>query len=189
MSPQQILGRLRLTGDASKAMALGMMLMQPPPEPVAPVSTPLAVVEPMAAPSPEKLLEPTEADPAGVVSVTPVPVAVETARAAASTRVLPTTTPASVAPVIVPVAPVVVSATASESSPRLRSAKFVVDGTSERIDVVCGDVHSNGMGNALLQAFPAGRCTVSTAGLTTTVDVQEPRKVDCMLQGGTLSCH
>jgi hypothetical protein len=31
ITPQQILGRLRLTGDASKAMALGMMLMQPPP--------------------------------------------------------------------------------------------------------------------------------------------------------------
>lgn len=31
LTPQQILGRLRLTGDASKAMALGMMLMQPPP--------------------------------------------------------------------------------------------------------------------------------------------------------------
>lgn len=30
ITPQQILGRLRLTGDASKAMALGMMLMQPP---------------------------------------------------------------------------------------------------------------------------------------------------------------
>lgn len=32
ITPQQILGRLRLTGDASKAMALGMMLMQPPPK-------------------------------------------------------------------------------------------------------------------------------------------------------------
>jgi putative sterol carrier protein len=30
ITPQQILGRLRLTGDASRAMALGMMLMQPP---------------------------------------------------------------------------------------------------------------------------------------------------------------
>lgn len=30
ITPQQILGRLRLQGDASKAMALGMMLMQPP---------------------------------------------------------------------------------------------------------------------------------------------------------------
>lgn len=31
ITPQQVLGRLRLTGDASRAMALGMMLMQPPP--------------------------------------------------------------------------------------------------------------------------------------------------------------
>ncbi len=30
LTPQQILGRLRLTGDASRAMALGMMLAQPP---------------------------------------------------------------------------------------------------------------------------------------------------------------
>jgi len=31
LTPQQVLGRLRLTGDASRAMAVGMMLMQPPP--------------------------------------------------------------------------------------------------------------------------------------------------------------
>lgn len=30
LSPQQLIGRLRLNGDASRAMALGMMLMQPP---------------------------------------------------------------------------------------------------------------------------------------------------------------
>ena len=30
LTPQQVIGRLRLTGDASRAMALGMMLMQPP---------------------------------------------------------------------------------------------------------------------------------------------------------------
>lgn len=30
MTPQQVIGRLRLSGDASRAMALGMMLMQPP---------------------------------------------------------------------------------------------------------------------------------------------------------------
>lgn len=30
ITPQQVIGRLRLTGDASRAMALGMMLMQPP---------------------------------------------------------------------------------------------------------------------------------------------------------------
>ncbi len=30
LTPQQLIGRLRLTGDASRAMALGMMLMQPP---------------------------------------------------------------------------------------------------------------------------------------------------------------
>jgi len=30
ITPQQVLGRLRLTGDASRAMAVGMMLMQPP---------------------------------------------------------------------------------------------------------------------------------------------------------------
>jgi hypothetical protein len=30
LNPQQLIGRLRLNGDASRAMALGMMLMQPP---------------------------------------------------------------------------------------------------------------------------------------------------------------
>jgi hypothetical protein len=30
VTPQQVIGRLRITGDASRAMALGMMLMQPP---------------------------------------------------------------------------------------------------------------------------------------------------------------
>lgn len=30
LTPNQVIGRLRLTGDASRAMALGMMLMQPP---------------------------------------------------------------------------------------------------------------------------------------------------------------
>ena len=30
ITPNQVIGRLRLTGDASRAMALGMMLMQPP---------------------------------------------------------------------------------------------------------------------------------------------------------------
>lgn len=78
---------------------------------------------------------------------------------------------------------------ASSAAPRLRSAKFVVEGTTDRIEVVCGDVRSTGMGNALLQSFPAGRCTVTAGGATTTVDVQEPRKVDCTLQGGSLSCR
>jgi hypothetical protein len=32
VTPQQVLGRLRLTGDASRAMALGMALMPPPPK-------------------------------------------------------------------------------------------------------------------------------------------------------------
>jgi hypothetical protein len=30
LTPQQVIGRVRLTGDASGAMALGMMLLQPP---------------------------------------------------------------------------------------------------------------------------------------------------------------
>ena len=30
ITPQQVIGRLRIQGDASRAMALGMMLMQPP---------------------------------------------------------------------------------------------------------------------------------------------------------------
>ena len=33
LAPNQVMGRLRLRGDASKAMAVGMMLMQPPKPP------------------------------------------------------------------------------------------------------------------------------------------------------------
>ncbi len=80
------------------------------------------------------------------------------------------------------------SAPAAES-PRLRSAKFVLDGSTERIEVSCGDVSESGSGNALLQSFPAGPCTVRAAGQSTTVEVQSPRKVECSLEGGSLSCR
>jgi serine/threonine protein kinase len=71
----------------------------------------------------------------------------------------------------------------------LRSAKFVVSGSEERMDVQCGSVSAGGSGNALVQNFPAGSCTVRVGGVTTSVSVQEPRKVECTFEGGTLSCR
>lgn len=71
----------------------------------------------------------------------------------------------------------------------LRSAKFVLTGSDERLDVRCGSVKAGGSGNALLQNFPAGTCSVSAGGATTSVSVQEPRKVECSLAEGKLSCR
>ncbi|MBM4393490.1 MAG: hypothetical protein FJ090_20390 [Deltaproteobacteria bacterium] len=72
---------------------------------------------------------------------------------------------------------------------RLRSAKFVLEGSTERIEVTCGDTSGSGSGNALLHSFPAGPCTVRAAGQSTTVNVESPRKVGCGLEGGSLSCR
>ncbi len=77
----------------------------------------------------------------------------------------------------------------AEPANLLRSAKFVLANSTERIDVRCGNVASGGSGNALLQSFPAGPCQVRAAGLSTTVTVESPRKVDCTLADGVLSCR
>ncbi len=71
----------------------------------------------------------------------------------------------------------------------LRTAKFVLTGSDERLDVSCGAVKAGGSGNALLNNFPAGTCTVRVGAATTAVSVQEPRKVECTLVEGTLSCR
>ncbi len=76
-----------------------------------------------------------------------------------------------------------------EPKERLRAVKFALSPSTDRIDVTCGDVTSGGQGNALLQAFPAGSCTVQAGGLSTIVSVLEPRKVDCTLAPGTLTCR
>ena len=90
-------------------------------------------------------------------------------------------------------APEVVAPEAASPPPapveRLRSAKFALVGASAPLDVTCGDVHAAGSGNVLMQSFPAGTCTVRSGDATTTVSVQEPRKVDCTLDGGTLQCR
>jgi hypothetical protein len=78
---------------------------------------------------------------------------------------------------------------ATEPVELLRSAKFVLAGSDERLDVSCGTVKAGGSGNALLNNFPAGTCTVRVGAATTSVSVQEPRKVECTLVEGTLSCR
>ncbi|MSQ02882.1 MAG: serine/threonine protein kinase [Myxococcales bacterium] len=72
---------------------------------------------------------------------------------------------------------------------RLRSAKFEIAGSGERLDVVCGDKRASGDGNVLINGFPPGDCTVSAGGDSTTVSVVEPRKVDCTRSEGKLACR
>lgn len=186
-------------------LAVIYLTSKPPPPPVTlaiPAASPAgrelpAVAEPALTPPPEAALRPapdesalSAAPPTVVASGPPSnprgapPTAPAGARAAAPTPAAPSTEPA--APAAVTTTPTLA---APPDAPRLRSAKFVVAGVTERVDVVCGDVRANGSGNALLQSFPAGRCTVSVGGATTSVDVQEPRKVDCTLQGANLTCR
>ncbi len=156
------------------------------------------------APAPPAEAAPVEAPPAETPPADAAPVATEPADA------VPVAAPSSKAPAapsMVPVAPrdgalaprplspeelAILSAATSEpapEAPRLRSAKFVLEGSVERIEVSCGDTTGAGSGNALLQSFPAGPCTVRAAGQSTTVNVQSPRKVECTLEGGSLSCR
>jgi len=160
---------------------------------VAPAVEPAASADPSEAPANEPPLAELPAEPAPITSA-PVPAEPTAAVAKAS------------APAMKPVAPrdgalapraltadeqaiLSSAATTASETTRLRSAKFVLEGSTERIEVSCGDTSGSGSGNALLQSFPAGPCTVRAAGQSTTVHVQAPRKVDCSLEGGSLSCR
>ncbi len=70
----------------------------------------------------------------------------------------------------------------------LRAAKFTLAGGTG-LRVRCGSVSQSGDVSVLLKEFPAGTCTVGTdGGLSTTVKVDAPRGVSCMVEGGALSC-
>jgi hypothetical protein len=131
---------------------------------------------PVATVAPEAPVAPA-ADPAA--AATPAPPA-----PAGSGAPKPTAAPRQPDPAVaVPVEP------APAAAELLRSAKFVLAGSAERIDVQCGGVSAGGSGNALLQNFPIGTCLVQAGGASTTVSVQEPRKVECALEGSSLSCR
>lgn len=167
--PPRVGGSLRMAGIAAFLTAAGMAaglaytLSRPPegsPTPAPPVAAPAARTSIEAAPP--ALQAPPRPLPSERPEASPVP---RPKRASAPTQ-------------------------STEPNERLRSAKFVmISPPNTPIDVTCGDVKSAGLGNALLQAFPAGSCTVQAGGLTTTVNVQEPGKVVCTLAPGTLTCH
>lgn len=152
----------------------------PAPIPVAAIAPAPATAVPVIAPVPatpvEPIVVPATENPAVVAAVSSKPVAAKPASSDAPIAVVaPPPSP--------PAAPV------ADAVERLRSAKFVLANSTERLDVVCGDVRNGGSGNALIQSFPPGVCSVTAGGVSTTVNVQEPRKVDCTLESGTLSCR
>ena len=177
-----IVGALTVAGLIA---GLGWALFRPaedpaPPAPV-PVTLPVAPVEvaPLEAAPPPAASAPKDSPP----EAAPIPpVAADLPPKSGTPKVPPPAAPPVVAAIATP-APVV------DTAARLRTAKFALANSTERIDVVCGDVRNGGSGNALMQSFPPGPCTVSAGGLTTTVNVQEPRKVDCTLESGTLTCR
>ena len=149
--------------------------MAPPPEPL-PVAAIAAPVE-----APVETPAPVEAPP--VASGTPAEPVLPPPPGGSGT---PARRPAA-AEAVIEAAPSEPAAT--EPVELLRSAKFVLAGSDERLDVSCGTVKAGGSGNALLNNFPAGTCTVRVGAATTSVSVQEPRKVECTLVEGTLSCR
>jgi len=91
-----------------------------------------------------------------------------------------------------PVEPVVAEVTPAADAKRLRAVKFTVTGASS-VSATCGDTSASGASSALLRDLPAGACvvkaTVDGASLSTTVQVDTPRGVDCAAEGGVLACR
>ena len=87
--------------------------------------------------------------------------------------------------------PAPVEAPPAADAPLLRAVKFSVAGASS-VSASCGSVSGTGASSALLREVPAGACsvtaTVDGAELSTSVQVDKPRGVECVAQGGTLSC-
>lgn len=166
---------------------IGWVVMHPD-EGGAMPGTAAAVVEPVPVPAvavePPPAAAPTVVEPAPIEPVVAPPPGGSGAPKPAAER------PAAVEPAnTVAVEPPAPEAGSGEPVELLRSAKFVLTGSDERLDVRCGSVKAGGSGNALLQNFPAGTCSVSAGGDTTSVSVQEPRKVECSLAEGKLSCR
>ena len=91
-------------------------------------------------------------------------------------------------PLAEPSAPAPVAADAK----RLRAVKFTVAGATA-VSATCGDTSGAGSSSALLRDLPAGSCavraTVEGASLSTVVQVDTPRGVECSAEGGTLTCR
>ncbi len=144
------------------------------PEELAPGVTPETVAEPSAV---EPAIVEVEAGPQAEPSSQPVAAPVQAApRAAPATAPEPTTAPEP----------------APAAGPALRAVKFSVAGASA-VSASCGDVSGSGASSALLREVPAGVCavtaTVDGVALSTTVQVDKPRGVECSAQGGSLSCR
>ena len=77
---------------------------------------------------------------------------------------------------------------APADTPRLRAAKFSVNGAS-RMEVTCGDRTGTGSDNVLLREILAGECTVVADGHRAVARVTRPGPVTCTLSGDTLSCN
>ncbi len=185
--PARVGGPLRMAWIAGAVVALGIVVAVgwiamrpgepksvPPPQVVATVVTP-------AAPDPEPFAPIEPPVPDATMAVVPSPAPHKPTPGGNRPELTPNDPKL---PVLAPPPPV-----ESAAVERLRSAKFALVDSTERMSVVCGDKSASGAGNVLMQAFPAGSCTVSAGGDSTTVSVVEPRKVDCTLSEGKLACR
>jgi serine/threonine-protein kinase len=152
------------------------------PSVAAPLPAPAAVSVPAVAP-------PTPATvPAPEIAAAPAPI--DRVAATRTSRAPPVgaSTPADKAPAAVAPDPAEVLASASSDPTRLRAAKFTVTGASG-IRVACGDVVGTGEASTLLRNFPAGACRITVGADTTTVQLDTPRGVACVVEGGSLTCR
>jgi hypothetical protein len=126
--------------------------------------------------------------PAPEIAAAPAPI--DRVAATRTSRAPPVgaSTPADKAPAAVAPDPAEVLASASSDPTRLRAAKFTVTGASG-IRVACGDVVGTGEASTLLRNFPAGACRVTVGADTTTVQLDTPRGVACVVEGGSLTCR
>ena len=159
----------------------------PSPHAVATMSTPTA---PAAAPEAAEPAPPPVATAEGTVTTPP------TASAPAGTPLPARASPRATAPTPTanatpaPVTPTAAPAAAPEASagPRLRAAKFTLTG-AEGLQVTCGDVRGSGTTSALLRDFPAGTCTVTAGGQRTSLTVDSPRGISCVVEADALTCR
>jgi serine/threonine protein kinase len=152
----------------------------PAPSVAAPLPA-LAAVPAVAPPTPAPA-------PAAELAAEPDPIGRTAAARTRRAELVGATAPAPEAPAAVAPDPAEVQASASSDPTRLRAAKFTVTGASG-IRVACGDVVGTGEASTLLRNFPAGACRVTVGADTTTVQLDTPRGVACVVEGGSLTCR
>ncbi len=182
-SPWPLVGAV----GAIAGVLLAVVLLWPAAKPDVPVAPPVAPV--VAAPQvPVEPVAPVA--PPEVVASEPAPAPPENKTAVAATKPPRTTTVAKVDKPPAEVAPEKIATVVAppSDSARLRAAKFTLTG-AEGMRVVCGDVAASGTTSTLLRDFPAGTCTVSVAGKSTSVTLDAPRGVACTVEGDVLQCR